>query len=74
MSRELRAAFRTSKRELGDHRRWWWQATMPRVYFDPVLVCDTEVLFDHKCGRLYRPLRAFASVCAYPEEDEVAAL
>lgn len=53
--RELRAAFRTSKRELGDHRRWWWVATMPRTYFDPVFGCETTVYFDPKWGRMYQP-------------------
>ena len=58
--RELRAAYRTSKPELGDHRRWWWMATMPMTYFDKVFGCDTEVSFDDKWGRLYRPLKTWA--------------
>jgi len=53
--RHIAAAFRTSKRELGDHRRWWWVATMPRRYFDPVFGCETEVYFDPKWGRCYVP-------------------
>ena len=57
--RELRAAYRTSKRELGDHRRWSWVAVMPFTYFDDVFGCDTEVSFDDKWGRLYRPLKPF---------------
>lgn len=55
--REMRAALRTSKREVGDHRRWTWQATMPFTYFDPVLGCQTTVIFDPKWGRCYQPER-----------------
>jgi len=59
--RELRVALRASKRELGDHRRWWWVATMPFTAFDPVFGCDTEVIFDPKYGRCFRPLVGFGA-------------
>jgi hypothetical protein len=59
-ARRLRLAFCAIKRELGDHRRWLWQATMPYIYFDKVFDCDTEVTFDPQYGRLYRPLNAFS--------------
>ena len=29
---------------------------MPIVVFDPIFGCDTEITFDPKWGRLYRPL------------------
>lgn len=56
VNREVRRALRTSRREVGDHRRWWWMATMPLIIKDdPVFRCDTEVFFDPKWGRCYRP-------------------
>lgn len=54
--RMAREALRSEKRELGDHRRWWWQATMP--YDGEDRIGKYTVFFDAKCGRsyLYRDL------------------
>jgi hypothetical protein len=63
--RHIDKALRSIHRELGDHRRWWWMATMPiELEADPVLGKCT-VFFDPKFGRLYRYERGFS---AYLEE------
>ena len=53
--RHVRAAVLSYKRELGDHRRWWWMATMPFMIKDDPVLGDTEVYFDPRYGRCYRP-------------------
>lgn len=57
LSRRFRKALRRSKRELGDHRRYWWMATMPYTYFHPLFQCEVRYLFDPKYGRLYEFLQ-----------------
>jgi hypothetical protein len=53
-NRHIHKALLSTNRELGDHRRWWWMATMPIEIISPVLGQCT-LFFDPKLGRLYRP-------------------
>lgn len=54
-TRQIKAAYRAMKKELGDHRRWWWQATMPYVEWDQN-GNRWEVSWHPRYGRLYESL------------------
>ena len=44
---------KSSVRELGDHRRWWWTAN-PQNFADPLMVGFEAHRFHPVHGRLFR--------------------